>query len=127
MVAHNTGGSLPDPITTPLNVDASFVHRIDLAGGETFDVHDRVTGRTYIHVTSGSGTQITSPDGGQVSITSNPINSVPSIAVDGDDISVFLKAGRKLQVFDSSFAAIFEVHDDGSLHGKSGKSLTFDL
>lgn len=33
----------------------------------------------------------------------------------------------RLRVYDHTQAAIFEVRDDGSLHGKTGQTLTFDL
>lgn len=42
-------------------------------------------------------------------------------------LAVRLKLGSKLRVFNSLNAAIFEVDEDGSLHGVTGKALVFDL
>lgn len=41
--------------------------------------------------------------------------------------SVQLDAGASFTVLDSTGAPIFRVDEDGDLHGKAGKALTFDL
>jgi hypothetical protein len=41
--------------------------------------------------------------------------------------SVQLRVGASFTVLDSTGAPIFRVDEDGDLHGKTGKALTFDL
>lgn len=45
-----------------------------------------------------------------------------------DDISLVIQtAGQRVTVYDHTGAPIFQVRDNGSLHGKTGQTLTFDL
>lgn len=45
----------------------------------------------------------------------------------GKDVLVFLKAGGTVEVRDHSNLPIFRINEDGSLQGKTGKALTFNL
>lgn len=55
-------------------------------------------------------------------------NGIELTVKDGVDITLNLVGGGgKVQIKDSSTNPIFEVRDDGSLHGKTGQALTFDL
>jgi len=55
---------------------------------------------------------------------SKPIQLLPGASA---NCEVHLTAGQMLTVFNDSSNPIFEVRDDGSLHGQTGQSLTFDL
>lgn len=45
----------------------------------------------------------------------------------GADTTIQIVSGTSLTVVDESFNPIFRVDEDGDLHGKTGKALTFDL
>jgi hypothetical protein len=44
-----------------------------------------------------------------------------------NNLTIPLTAGTTLTIVDSTGAPIFRVDDDGDLHGKTGKAITFDL
>ena len=46
----------------------------------------------------------------------------------GEDLLVSLNTGKKFQIQDSGANPIFEVREDGSIHGKTGAGpVVFDL
>lgn len=46
---------------------------------------------------------------------------------DAANVNLRIITGATLTVLNNSFAPIFRVDEDGDLHGKTGKALTFDL
>lgn len=66
--------------------------------------------------------------------TGDPAGYVLMIALDSIDLKTFNNfdirlgtAAKAFTVYNSANAAIFRVDEDGDLHGKTGKALTFDL
>lgn len=47
--------------------------------------------------------------------------------VDGDNATFIISPGKVFRVLDYNGDPIFQVDEDGDLHGKTGKALTFDL
>jgi hypothetical protein len=76
------------------------------------DLLVHLSSNTLIELLSGVGINLTA--GGNINIQ-------------GADVSVRVSLGHSFTVKDSSGAPIFRVDEDGDLHGKSGKALTFDL
>jgi len=86
--------------------------RIKDAGGGGIDIYN-TSGSFYIHGDQG----VKIHDDGST-----------FIEIDNDhDINIKIHSGRTLTVVDSSDANIFRIDEDGDLHGKTGKALTFDL
>ena len=55
------------------------------------------------------------------------VDALGSLTLRGDTVDITLRGTSDLTVYDSSGNPIFRVDQDGDLHGKTGKSLTFDL
>jgi hypothetical protein len=55
------------------------------------------------------------------------VNTGAMLEISEGAVLIELSVGASVQVVDSAHAPIFEVRDDGSLHGKTGASLVFDL
>ena len=97
------------------NVSAAFVHF--LLNNNIFRISD--SSLTEINATTFE--VITTSDWG---ISTN--NTSVNVDVN-ENVNVNLANGKPLTVFDHLGNAIFRVNEDGSLQGKTGKALTFNL
>lgn len=109
---------VPDPTDTGGNWGAAF---LDSSGCGLLIGSDTAT----LIKTNGGDLSLLA-DGGNVSIFANT-GDVGISAFTGDITVSILSAGKSLIVKDSGGDPIFRVDENGDLHGKTGKALTFDL
>lgn len=97
---------------------------IDETGGGI--IITETTGGVFINVSSG-GFAVQCGDG--VELRGGPDGGGDGVILRGvaADVRVKLPSGKRLYVTNASGGAIFQVDEDGDLHGKTGKALTFDL
>lgn len=88
--------------------------------GILFDLHDpSLVGRIAL---TGASIALIHEDAIFVGVTGGP-----SVEVNSTNVIVNLTSGTVLEVQDNAGNPIFRVDEDGDLHGKTGKALTFDL
>lgn len=110
---HAAGGS--DPIR-------GYIHFGTNIGDGTQDLDIDMTSTGEMLVTSDTAELLV--NGSEVKLQGPFINLVVNGA---SGLSITLYTGSTLTVFDSGNNPIFQVDEDGDLHGKTGKALTFDL
>lgn len=129
-------GSNPTDLATIGQLAAAIRYAVANSGDyleiETTDVSGAGCG-VYIHDTdaTSNGIDIES-DAGAVTIYANAAqvdltSGGALVRVSGGDVLVQLAAGKTFTVIDSGSNPLFRVDEDGDLHGKTGKALTFDL
>jgi hypothetical protein len=90
-----------------------------------------------LNISSGAGANWTTT-GGATTFTTDALSvrsaslfmeatAAVSLVSDTSDISLSITAGHTVTVYDHLGNPIFRVNENGDLHGKTGKSLVFDL
>lgn len=150
-VTTNDAGANSFNLQSAGEMDVRAAEFLSIAGSSTVELHgdstvtvDSQAGVWLLNISAGDIRVRNSADGGieihdqgtaaspGVPITSDnsyvELQGVGITAkVTGDFFYITLTTGQRLQVLNNALAPIFEVREDGSLHGKTGKSLTFDL
>jgi len=129
--------------------DTTLIHYEDVGtsgggtgGGIQFDTYPQSGGWLYAETTDTGGgpesygIELTDLTGNGIALKSIPIylgdidgdlaNGL-KIVITGSGIRITLTGSQTLQVRDETGAPIFQVDQNGDLHGKTGKALTFDL
>jgi hypothetical protein len=114
-LAAQTGISLQANTEVDIGADESVVIQANLAGG----------GGNRIQLDPGGGPTLRLNDDGTGSL--GPSSLLTFRIDDAGNLRVILGAAATLTVYDSGINPIFRVNEDGSLQGKTGQALTFNL